>query len=300
LSRWFAPAVWPTLSAEISSSRRRLSLALLLGAVCLLLLGAARPQLGSRILETRQRGIDVVLAVDVSLSMEARDILPSRRERTRQEILALLDSLEGDRVSLVSFAGEAFLQSPLTLDRGAIKMLLPLLDPEIMPEAGTDLAAAIRRSLEAFQADPGRGRALILFSDGESHHGDLDGAIAAAREARVRICALGVGKTEGEPIPISDNGGGTPEFKKDRHDRIVITRLQEEPLKKACQGTGGTYVRVGTGSASEQIYSALRDLQQGDVEGGLGIRYEERYAYFAALALALLLLEGGLGERRRE
>lgn len=299
LARWFAPGVWPDLSAEISPRRRRLSAFLLLGALFLMLLGAARPQLGSKILETRQRGIDVVLAVDVSLSMEARDLHPSRRERARHEVLALLDRLEGDRVALVSFAGEAFLQSPLTLDRGAIKMLLPLLEPRIIPEPGSNLEAAVRRSVEAFQSDPERGRALVLFTDGEAHEGKLEDAVLLARESGVRVCAVGIGKAEGEPIPLHQREGEAPQYKKDRNGRVVITRLVEEPLQILCQATGGAYVRAGTGSTSEAIYSALRDLQQGDVEGGLGIRYEERFASFAALALLLLLIEGSLGERRR-
>lgn len=299
LSRWFTPQVWNKLVMEISPYRRRASIALVLGALLLLLLGAARPQLGSRILETRQRGIDVVIAVDVSLSMEARDIMPSRRSRARQETIALLERLEGDRIALVSFAGEAFLQSPLTLDRGAIRMLLPLLNPEAVPEPGSDLEAAVERSIEAFQNDPSRGRALILLTDGEAHQGEIEEALSKAREENVRICAIGFGGTEGVPIPLDSAPGATPEYKKDRHGRVVVTRLQEEGLRRLCEETGGTYVRAKGGSASAQIYRALRDLEQGELEGGLEIRYDERFAYFAALALAFLLVEGFLGDRRR-
>ena len=299
LGRLVAPEVWSKLAAELSSPRRRASIALLTLALLVLLLGAARPQLGSRILETRQRGIDVVLAVDVSLSMQAHDVLPSRSARAQTEVLALLERLEGDRIGLLSFAGSAFLQAPLTLDRGAIRMLLPLLDPQTVPEPGSDLAAAIQRATDAFTSDPSRGRALILVSDGEAHQGDLETAIARAKEERVRICAIGVGKAEGVPIPLPSGSASQPEYKRDRHDRVVITRLQEEGLRNACEQTGGVYVRAGTGSASSQVYRALRDLQQGELEGGLGIRYEERFAYFAAIALGLLLVEGLIGEKRR-
>ena len=299
LSRWLAPEVWQNLAAEFSFTRRRASIALMTAGVLVLLLGAARPQLGHRILETRQRGIDVVLAVDVSLSMQAADIQPSRSARARSEILALLDRLEGDRIALVSFAGEAFLQSPLTLDRGAIRMLLPLLDPEAVPEPGSNLAKAVERSVSAFQNDPSRGRALILVSDGEAHQGDLEDAIALAKEQRVRICAIGVGKVEGVPIPLVSDPASPPEYKKDRHGRVVVTRLQEDGLRQACERTGGVYIRTEAGSASAQIYRTLRDLDQGELEGGLGMRYEERFAYFAALAFGLLLVEGLIGERRR-
>jgi Ca-activated chloride channel family protein len=300
LGRWLSPDLWPRLASETSGARRRASAILLACAVLFLVLGAARPQLGSRVLETRQRGIDVVLAVDCSLSMEARDLLPSRRARARQEVVALLGKMQGDRIALVSFAGEAFLQCPLTLDRGAIQMLLPLLDPGGMPEPGTDLAEAIRKCQQAFTTDPQRGRAIVLLSDGEAHTGDLDAAIAAAKEAKVRICAIGIGKGEGEPIPVPGDRPGQTEFKKDRSGQVVLTRLIEDGLKRMCQETGGTYVRAESGAAAERISQALRDLEQGDVGGGLGVRYEERFTYFAALALALLLVEGWIGERRRE
>ncbi len=299
LARWVAPAVWPDLNAELSGGRRKVSMILVTVSFLFLLLGAARPQFGSRVLETRQKGIDVVLAVDISLSMEARDVLPTRRGRALQETLALLDLLEGDRVALVSFAGEAFLQSPLTLDRGAIRLLLPLLDPDQVAEPGTNLQAAIERSLEAFQPDPSRGRAIILLTDGESHDGQLDRAIQKATEEKARICAIGIGKSDGEPIPLMGGDATTQEYKKDRHGHVVVTRLDEEPLREICQRTGGTYTRAEAGSASPRVYEALRALKQGELEGGVGVRYEERYAYFAALALLLLLFEGILGERRR-
>ncbi len=301
LARWLAPSVWQRLGAELFRGRRRASAAFLVLAAVLLLIGAARPQLGSRVLETRQRGSDVVIAVDVSLSMEARDVAPSRRERAKQEIVALVEQLRGDRIALLSFAGEAFLQCPLTLDRGAIRLLLPLLDPAVMPEPGTNLAEAIHRAIGAFQDDPRRGRAIILLTDGEAHDRDLEQAIAEAKEARARICAIGIGKPAGDPIPMparpGSAGGG---YKKDRTGSVVITRLVEEPLRRACDATGGTYVRADAGMASGRIVRSLRDLEQGEMEGGLGIRYEERYAYFAGLALVLLLAEGALGFMKRE
>ncbi len=299
LARWFDPALWGRLAAESSPSRRRASSILMIAAIAVLLLGAARPQLGSRILETRQRGSDVVLAVDVSLSMEARDIPPSRRERSRQEILTLLDRLRGDRIALVSFANVAFIQCPLTLDRGAIRTLLPLLDPTSIPEPGTNLADAVHRSIGAFQEDPRRGRAIILLTDGEAHEGDIEKAIAEAKEARVRICAIGIGKPQGEPIPLPGKPGAPVSYKKDREGQVVLTRLEEEPLKRLCSATGGTYVRADAGMAGARVVQSLRDLEQGTMEGGLGIRYEERFSYFAAIALGLLLAEGLLGTRRR-
>jgi len=300
LALWLAPQLWERLASVEAPGWRRASAALLLLAAALLLFGAARPQLGSRILETRQRGSDVVLAVDVSLSMEARDLPPSRIGRARQELLALLDRLRGDRVALVSFANSAFLQCPLTLDRGAIRMLLPLLDPASVPEPGSNLEEAISRAVEAFQEDPRRGRAIVLISDGESHEGDLDRAIATAKEARARVCAIGVGRLQGDPIPLEQKPGRPPAYKKDREGRVVITRLVEEPLRRICDETGGTYIRAEAGMAGGRIATALRDLDQSEMRGGLGIRYEERFAYFAALALGLLFVEGLLVGWRRK
>lgn len=299
LARLVDAAAWERMLPSAHEGRRRIATALALIASMMLLIGASRPQLGSRVLETRQRGGDIVLAVDASLSMEARDLLPSRRERARQEVLSLLDQLEGDRVALVSFAGEAFIQSPLTLDRGAIRMLLPLLDPSAMPEPGTNLAAAIRRGIEAFQDDPRRGRAIVLFTDGEAWDGDLERAVAEAQEARVRICAVGVGRTQGDPIPLPARRGEPPQYKKDRAGRVVVSRLVEEGLRRACEATGGTYVRSEGGMAASQIARALRQLEETELEGGMGLRYEERFGYFAAIALGLLVAGSWIGDRRR-
>ncbi len=300
LGKLLSPGMWNRLADESSPPLRRASTILVVAALAVLVIGAARPQYGSRILETRQRGIDVVLAIDNSLSMEARDMGgTSRRERARQETLGLLDRLRGDRVALVSFAGAAFLQCPLTLDRGAVQMLLPLLDPASAPEPGTNIAEAIHRALGAFQDDPRRGRAIIILSDGEAFDGDIDKASEEAKAGRVRICAIGIGTTRGDPIPVpADHPGGAPSYKKDRQGEIVMTRLVEEGLRKACESTGGTYVRAESGAASQRIADSLRDLEQGEMQGGLGIRYEERFAPLAALALVLLLVEGILGERR--
>lgn len=295
LARWFHETAWGTLARAPAVARRRVSWILIALALGTMAIGAARPQLGTRVLETKQRGSDIVIAVDVSLSMRARDIQPSRLERARQEILTLLDRLQGDRIALVSFAGEAFLQCPLTLDRGAIRMLLPVLDPEQVPEPGTNLEKAVARSLEAFQDDPRRGRAIILLSDGEAFEGDIGAVIARAKEARARICAIGLGNPRGEPIPLTKGG---QIYKKDRSGQVVMTRLVEDDLKALCEGTGGTYVRAESGGASGRIAQALRELEQSEMEGGLGIRYEERFSYFAGLALLLVLAETLWGMRR--
>lgn len=182
---------------------------------------------------------------------------------------------------------------------GAVRTILPLLDPTAIPEPGTNLEEAVHRSVGVFQDDPRRGRAMILLTDGEAHEGDIEKAIAEAKEARVRICAIGIGKPQGEPIPLPARAGDSSSYKKDREGQVVLTRLEEEPLRRLCSGTGGTYVRADAGMAGSRVAQSLHDLEQGEMEGGLGIRYEERFSYFAALALGLLLAEGVLGTRRK-
>jgi Ca-activated chloride channel family protein len=297
LARWFHEGVWTALARAPGPGRRKVSWILFSLSVGSIVVGAARPQLGTRILETRQRGSDVVIAMDLSLSMRARDVQPSRLDRARQEVLTLLDRLQGDRIALVAFSGEAFLQCPLTLDRGAIRMLLPLLEPEQMPVPGTNLEAAVARALEAFQDDPRRGRAVIIVSDGEAFQGEAQAVIDRAKEAKVRICAIGIGGIRGEPIPVAS---GSQAYKKDRSGQVVLTRLEEGGLRALCEGTGGTYVRAESGMASGRVAQALRDLEQTEMEGGLGIRYEERFAYFAGLALLLLVAETVWMSRRLE
>ncbi len=251
--------------------------------------------------EVQRRGVDIVVALDVSDSMLVEDAESggrlSRLERAKREITDLLRLLEGDRIGLVAFAGTAFIECPLTLDYGAAEIFLETIDTDLIPVKGTALGAAIRTSLEAFEGGSHPSRAVILITDGEDHSGE---ALEAAREARtagVRIFTIGIGRDEGAPIPAP--GGG---FRRDRSGEIVLSRLDEPTLQKIALDTGGKYVRSVTGDVDlEQIYSqgikaTLEDQELGSKRRQ---RWEERFQWLLAIALLALMLETLVGDRPR-
>ncbi len=271
-------------------------------ALGLLVLAAARPQRGSKVVEATRKGVDVIVCLDVSESMMAEDLRPSRLERARHEIARLIDLLKGDRLGLVAFAGAAFVQCPLTLDYAAAKMFLEYMTPDLIPEPGTDLGEAISVAVRAFGEDEQSAgtRALVLISDGEDHGQGLEAALEKAQRARVRIFAVGIGSEEGEPIPVYDEAGNFKGHKRDRQGKVVLTRLDEESLKRAAAATGGLYVRAGASLGLERVAAEIEKMEKRELKGGLRILYEDRYAYFVWPALLLLAIEWVLPLRRRE
>jgi Ca-activated chloride channel family protein len=275
----------------------------LLAALVLLTFAAARPLVSLDWVNVEGRGIDLVVALDVSESMAAEDVKPSRIARARQDIKDVLTQLSGDRVALVFFSGEAVVQTPLTLDTGALRMFVDAAEPGMLPRPGTALDVALTKSLECFEAeDRSAARAILIITDGESHEGDLDRAIARVRQSGVRVFALGVGSVAGEPIPVRD-ASGTVTLKTDREGRVVMTRLDEAALGRVAMETGGAYIPAGGGGSDvTHLASLIGDLEEKAYEAGLFKLYEDRFVFFLAPAVALLALEllvGDLRGRRR-
>ncbi|MBD3392295.1 MAG: VWA domain-containing protein [Chitinivibrionales bacterium] len=256
----------------------------------------ARPRFGIKTEMVERRGVDVMVALDISKSMLARDIVPNRLDRAKHEIDRFIDLLKGDRVGLIVFAGESFVQCPLTLDYGAAKMFLDAVDSDWISLQGTALADAIRQSTKAFESLKRKHKVLVLLSDGEDHEGD---AIAAAREAAkegVRIYTVGIGSEKGVPIPIS-KGKGTVIYKKDRNGNLVMTRLNPVILEKIALEANGSYFNAGTNLDLKRIYTEIARMEKRDFGMNKMSVYEERYQVFLLFALALLLLEFFLPER---
>jgi len=277
--------------------------ALLLLGTAFLSLALARPQWGPKVEEVRRQGVDVVIAMDVSNSMLAEDVKPSRLARAREEVASLIDSLEGDRVGLVAFAGEAYVACPLTLDYAAAKVFLDVLDPGLVPVPGTALATAIRKSTAAFGSRERRYKVLVLITDGEDHEHD---ALAAAKEAGTQgvvIYTLGVGTGAGSPIPIR-SAGGAPAYKQDRQGRIVTSRLDPVKLAEIAETAGGRYLPLTPeGREIREIQDRIARMEHRQVGSRFITTYEERFQIPLSLALGALILEAGLGGRlfpRRE
>ncbi len=289
------------LTSSVSPAVRRWKAALTAVALALLVLALARPQFGTRVETVRSVGQDIVVAVDLSRSMLAEDVVPSRLERSRFAILRLIDGLDGDRIGLVAFAGTAFVQSPLTVDYAAAGMFLGAMHPDWMPVQGTDLGAALRVSLDALEQGARDARVIVIVTDGEDHEDDFEAELQRAVESGVRVHVVGIGTTEGVPIPLYDAQGRRTGFVRDEEGNVVTTRLGDQTLGAVAERTGARYVRVGAGGA------ALDDLVR-ELAGGAGTALEERqvtlfeeqFQLFLGLALGLLLLEWLLPERRRK
>jgi Ca-activated chloride channel family protein len=263
------------------------TLALLFFAVAL-----AQPQCGEKAEVAKRRGIDVVVALDASKSMYARDISPSRLERARLELSTLLDSLKGDRVAIVAFAGDAFVQCPLTSDYAAAKMFLRAVDPESMPQGGTNIGAALLLSRQVFDnADRGaKDRVVVLLSDGEDLSGDIAEGVDALKEINARVLAVGLGSDQGEPIPILNKDGSVVGYKKDEEGRTVITRLDRAGLTRVATDTGGEFFSQPRGVAIADVIKVIDSLQKSELESRLTMKYGEAFQPFVAAGVGCLLL----------
>jgi Ca-activated chloride channel family protein len=289
------------LTPSLSRRRQIWKIALLLGAMLFLILALARPQLGTTLEEVKREGVDIVVAIDVSESMNAQDVKPSRIAKARHEVATLMEKLEGDRIGIIAFAGEGFVQCPLTLDYGAAKIFLEVLAPGLIPTPGTNLVAAIQLAMESFETAERKHKVMVLITDGEDTGGDdvMKIVEAAEREGLV-IYTVGIGSPSGVPIPVLDERGIQIGFKKNQEGEVVVTKLDELTLEKIALQTGGKYYRASSGEAElERIYEAISGMDKKELASLKFSQYEERFQYVLGIALILLIIEALLSERRK-
>ena len=295
------PRLLSQLTASVSQRKRRLKNALWLAAVFLLFVSIARPQLGFEYREVKRRGIDLVFAFDSSRSMLAEDVTPNRLERARLGVIDFVDRLEGDRVALIPFAGNAFALCPLTLDYSAFRQSLEAIDTDIIPHQGTDLASAVREANRLFDEEGNNHRILILITDGEDLQGAVADAIAAAEDSGMIIHTVGVGDPRGTLIPLRQEDG-SQDFVRDENGQPVHTALDENTLRKIATATGGIYAPLGRAAEGlDTIYQEkLRLVPKSDLKQRLDRVPLERFEWPLAAALILLVAELLLSERRRQ
>lgn len=252
----------------------------------------AQPQCGEKAEVAKRRGIDVVVALDASKSMYARDVTPSRLERAKLELTTLLDSLKGDRVGLVVFAGDAFIQCPLTSDYAAAKLFLRAVDPETMPQGGTNIGAALLLSRQVLEnADRGaKDRVVVLLSDGEDLDGEISEGVSALKDLGARVLTVGIGSDTGEPVPIINRSGEVAGYKKDENGVTVISRLDRAGLMRIAADTGGEFFTQPRGVAMGEVVKIIDTLQKSELESRLTMKYGEAYQPFLAIGLAFLVL----------
>ena len=285
------------LMIDVSPFRVILKFTFLLLAMASLLIALANPQIGSRLEKVQRKGIDLMIAIDVSNSMLAQDIQPSRIERARQAVSRLIDNMENDRIGLIVFAGKAYTQLPITTDYSAAKMMLATLKPDMVPVQGTAIGQAIEMGMASFKQDKG-GKAIIIITDGENHEDD---AIKMAREAAskgINIYTIGMGLADGAPIPEYKNNQMTG-FKKDKSGNTIITRLDESMLRQIAQAGNGIYVRASNSQAGlNEVYKEIAKLDQNTIDAVSYADYDDRFQYFLALAVLFMILSFSTNERR--
>ena len=289
------------LSATLSRTGRAAKSVLMLAAFALLVLALARPQFGTRVETVRSEGQDVMVALDVSRSMLAEDVAPNRLERARLEIMRILQRLDGDRIGLVAFAGNAFVQSPLTVDYGAAALFLNAMDPDLIPVQGTNLGEALTVALDAFEEGTRDSRVLIVVTDGEDHEGEIEEALERALDEGVQIHTVGIGSLEGVPIPEFDASGVRSGFIREESGSVVTTRLDEATLERVAEVTGGRYFSaLGPSANLDPLVEKITGGEGRELEAREITQFDEQFQVFLGLAVVLLLAEGLIPERRRK
>ncbi|PIW70284.1 MAG: hypothetical protein COW08_02655 [Ignavibacteriales bacterium CG12_big_fil_rev_8_21_14_0_65_30_8] len=298
ISKFAHESLHNLLIPAFSKFKNKIKLSLLLTALLLLIVAASNPQIGTRVQEVKQAGIDVYIVLDVSLSMTAEDIKPSRLERAKFQISSLINKLKGDRIGLVIFSGAAYVQFPLTTDYAAANLFLSAVDVSSIPQPGTAIAEAINLSVSSFDQKSETKKAIVIITDGEDHEGDINKAIENAKAKEIKIYTIGLGSPDGVPIPIYNASGDQIGFKKDNQGKVVLTKLDELTLKEIADKADGKYF-LGSNSQNEldDIYNELSSIEKTE----FGVRkvtdYEDRFYYFLAPAILLLLIEFFISSR---
>lgn len=290
LARFASLALMKRLTPEKILQQQVLKWVLFLGFVFFAIIALARPRFGLKTEMIERKGVDVIVALDISKSMLAEDIAPSRLERAKFEIAKLIDLLRGDRVGIIVFAGESFVQCPLTLDYGAAKMFLSVVTTDWVQTPGTAITEAINQSVEAFRSQKSKSRVLILLSDGEDQVGDAEAAAQKAAALGIKIYTVGLGSESGAPIPLN-KGKGNISYKKDSNGNLVMTRLNSLMLEKIATEGNGKYFHAGTVLDMPAIYHEISKMEKNELGTDRLNIFEEQYQAFCAIALFFLLLE---------
>ena len=283
------PELIAQLMPDASKSRPIVKFTLLIVALALLIVAAARPQYGQQEKTVKRQGIEVMVALDISNSMLAEDVAPNRLDRAKQMLSKMIDNMTDDKVGLVVFAGEAFTQLPITCDYVSAKMFLNTISPKLIPTQGTAIGAALQTAIRYFGSqESDAGRAIILITDGENHEDDATAIAKQAQELGIQVFVIGIGKPEGSPIPVP----GTNDYIKDRSGQVVVSRLNEEMCQEIAQAGKGAYVRCdNTNTAMRALQQELDRIATTDLETTVYADYNEQYQSFLLIALLLLVID---------
>jgi Ca-activated chloride channel family protein len=267
-------------------------------AIAFLALGLANPQVGTKMETVKRQGVDLVFALDVSASMLAEDVAPSRLEKAKYLIAKSLEELGGDRVGIIAYAGKAYPLCPITTDYSAAKLALSSASPDFIPTPGTALEEALEYSLSYFDPESPASKVLVVISDGEDHDENWKEFVGQLNERGIKVLAVGLGTAKGGPIPIK-TGSNIIGYKKDENGEVVITRQNDEVLRDLASQTNGSYVSgSNTSGTLEALKKTLSGLEKADIEERVFTDYDDQFQWFLAIAFALLLLELVTADRK--
>ncbi len=281
-----------------STTKPLIRFILFLFAFSLLVIGWANPQIGTRLEEVKREGIDLIIALDVSNSMKAEDIRPNRLERAKQSISRLIDQLENDRIGIIIFAGQAYVQLPITSDYAAAKLFLSTIDTDIIPTQGTAIGAAIDLAAKSYAGQDNKHKALVIITDGENHEDDALEAAKKANEEGIIIHTIGFGSPDGAPIPVYRNGAQI-DFIKDNEGNTVLTKLNEITLEQIAEAGKGQYIRAtNNDDGLSRILGQIAGMEKKTFAVKQFTGYEDRFQYFLIAALSLLVISSLISDRR--
>ena len=287
------------LMPNVSSGRPILKFVILMLALGSIIIAIARPQFGSKLKTEKRKGIELIIALDVSNSMMAEDIGPNRLERSKRAISQLVDKLSNDKIGLIVFAGDAYTQLPITADYVSAKLFLNSISTNIVPTQGTAIGAAIELGMKSFNPQFQGSKAMIIITDGENHEDDAIGAAKAAAEQGIVIYTIGMGLPQGGPIP--DYSNGMKSYRKDREGNTVVTKLDEPMLQKIAEAGKGAYIRANNAQVGlNNLFSEVNKMEKSELETQIYADYDDKFQYFIGLALFLILLDFMVLERKNK
>lgn len=279
------------LLPEKSNFKPYLKFSLIMLAYASVVIAAANPQLGTKLQEVKREGAEVIVAIDISNSMKAEDVKPNRLERAKRAVMNLIDKLYNDRIGVIVFAGEAYLQMPLTTDYSAAKLIISTLDTDIIETQGTAIGNSIELATDSFTEDEARNKAIIIITDGENHEDDALGAAEDAEEKGIVIHTIGMGSVNGGPIPVFRNNQRIG-FLKDREGNTVVSKLDAAALEQIASVSDGKFIRSAQREPDlKKLVDELSELEKTEFEAKVFSDYEDQFQYFVALAILLLILD---------
>lgn len=283
------PDLLKRLMPNASIIRPQLKFYTLMVVLVLMIVALARPQFGSKLQTAKKQGVEAMIVLDVSNSMMAQDIQPNRLERSKLILSKLIDDMVDDKIGLIVFAGDAFVQLPITTDNVSAKMFLSSINPNLVPRQGTAIGTAIDLAIQSFGPNESEaGRTIIVITDGENHEDDAVGAAKLAHEKGITVNVVGMGTPEGTPIPV----GGTMSFRKDKDGNVVVTKLNETMCRQIAEAGSGIYVRAdNSNTALKAVSGQIGKMQQGNLETKSYAEYDEKFYIFVWIALFLLVIE---------